>query len=70
MQLAEVILPQPVPARGGFVSMIGPGDLAEPYGVGLWQRAVAFARTLAEVAREARELEIEHIARYRGMRDA
>ncbi|MFO1314026.1 MAG: hypothetical protein U1F58_00345 [Burkholderiales bacterium] len=70
MQLAEVILPQPVPTRGGFVSMIGPGDLAEPYGLGLWQRVVAYARTLAEVAREARALEIEQTARYHGMRDA
>ena len=43
--------------------LIGPGDLAEPYGPSVWQRLVAFVRAAAEVGREARDLEARLAAR-------
>ena len=63
MNNGEVILRVFEPVRGGPIEMIGPGDLAEPYGPNLWQRTVALARTLAAVVREARELETRLSAR-------
>jgi hypothetical protein len=57
MNNGEVILDVLVPARGGPIAMIGPGDLAQPCGPSLWQRVVAFVRAAVDVVREARELE-------------
>ncbi|MBK9117276.1 MAG: hypothetical protein IPM22_17055 [Betaproteobacteria bacterium] len=63
MNNGEVILKVFQPTRGGPIEMIGPGDLAEPYGPSVWQRLVAFVRAAAEVGREARDLEARLAAR-------
>jgi hypothetical protein len=62
MTNGEVILRMCEPARGGPIAMIGPGDLAQPYGPSVWRRVVALARALAEVVREARDLETRMLA--------
>jgi hypothetical protein len=43
--------------RGRPVTTIGPGDLAEPYSKGPWQKAVSLWKAIVEIARESRELE-------------
>jgi len=63
MNNGEVILKMYEPTRGGPIEMIGPGDLAQPYGPGLWQRIATLARNMVEVVREARELESRLAAR-------
>jgi hypothetical protein len=49
--------------RGRPVAGIRAGDLADPYARTPWQSVKSFFRTMLEVAREARELEEQMLAK-------
>ena len=57
MQSTHVLKLFEIGRRGRPVATIGPGDLAEPYSKGPWQKVASLWTTLVEIARESRELE-------------
>jgi hypothetical protein len=63
MHSTQVLKVFEVGRRGKPVTTIGPGDLAEPYAKGPWQRVVALWTTIVEIARETRELETRLLGR-------
>ena len=63
MQTGEVIKLYEVGLRGRPIRTVRPGDLAEPGARSLWQRIAAFGKTIAQVAREAGELETRLLKR-------
>jgi hypothetical protein len=62
MSTTEAIKLYDLGKRGRPIPGIRPGDLDDPYGKTPWQRVVSFFRTVAEIAREARELETRMLA--------
>ncbi|MCC6197012.1 MAG: hypothetical protein IT518_21365 [Burkholderiales bacterium] len=62
MSTTEAVKLYEVGRRGRPIKGIRPGDLADPYGKTPWQHVVSFARTIADIAREARELETRMLA--------
>jgi hypothetical protein len=59
MQTGNVVSLYEIGLRGRPIATIGEGDLAEPGAPTLLQRVRNFFTTMAEVARESRELEIK-----------
>ncbi len=59
MQTGNVLNLYEIGQRGLPIETIGEGDLAEPGAPSLGQRVLRFFATIADVARESRELEIK-----------
>jgi hypothetical protein len=64
MQAQGILNLYEIGRRGKPVATIQPGDLADPYGKKPWDRVVSFFSTVAEIARESRELERQMLGKY------
>ena len=63
MSHTEAVKLYQVGKRGKPVRGIRSGDLADPYAKSVWRQVASFFRTVAEIAREARELETRMLGR-------
>lgn len=72
MQDGAVMFKVLAPMRDGPIVQIGPGDLAQPFVRSLWERFMGLLSAVADVMREARELEDRLIGErgFRGIRES